>query len=104
MKRERLLEILSHADKKVTEEYTDSDLLEYIDCLSTQENEMVDESRWWQIWEKVVKVENDVFLKFSYARSSGDGTPHELGYEDNGLDDIWEVKERVVSKTEYVSI
>lgn len=104
MKRERLIEILSNADKNITEEYSDNDLIEYIDCLSTQENEMVDESRWWQTWEKVVKVEDNVFLKLSYARSSGDSTPHELGYEDNGLDDVWEVKEKIISKTVFVGV
>ena len=104
MKRNTILEILSHADNKITEEYTDNDLLEYIDCLPSQEDKMVDENRWWQTWERVVKIETDVFLKVSYARSSGDSTPGELGYEDNGLDDVWEVKERIVTKTEYVEI
>ena len=101
MKRERLLEILHEQDETVTSVYTDADLLEYIDCLTTQENEMVDEERWWQIWEKVVKIGN-VFLKFSYAVSSSDNAPAELGYEDNGLDDVWEAKQVPVTKMTYV--
>ena len=103
MKRERLLEILSAVDSEVTEEFTDSDLIDYGTCLQKVQDEMVDEARWWQYWEAVYKVQDGVFLCYSYPRSSGDRTPWEQGYEGNGLGDIWEVQEKIVQRTVYVA-
>ena len=102
MKRERLIEILSKVDSEVTEDFTDYDLIECVTCLKRVDYEEVDESRWWSIWEDVYEVEPDVYLKYSYARATGDRTPSELGYEDNGLDDIWEVQRKEVTTYNYV--
>ena len=102
MTRERLINLLSKVDSTITEEYTDYDLIEYVTCLKRVASEEVDTERWWDIWEDVYEVEPGVFLKYAYARSTGDSTPCELGYEDNGLDDIWEVNQKVITSYAYV--
>ena len=97
MKRERLIEILSKVDKEVNEDFTD-----YVTCLKRVDYQEVDEHRWWSIWEDVYEVETGVYLKYSYARTTGDSTPSDLGYEDKGLDDIWEVKRKEVVTYKYI--
>lgn len=102
MKRERLIEILSKVDKEVNKDYTDYDLIDYITCLKEVQKEEVDTERWWNIWESVYEVSDGVYLKYSYAKATGDNTPSDLGYEDNGLDDIWEVKRKEVITYKYI--
>jgi len=104
MKRERLLEVLSSVDKDINDEYSDRDLIECVRCLKTVNSELEDESRWWSTWADVYEVQDGVYLKYYYARATGDNTPSELGYEDNGLDDIFEVKREVISTYTYVNI
>ena len=104
MKRERLLEILSAHDKKITEEYTDSDLVEYVSCLKQVHSERVDDRRWWDIWEAVYEVVPGTYVRHTYAVSTGDSTPKELGYEGNGLADIAEVTQEVISTYKYTVV
>jgi len=102
MKRERLLEILSDADKEVSEEYTDYDLIEYVTCLKEVQTQKIGEERWWDLNESIYEVKEGVYLKYFYASSTGDSTPSELGYEDGGLDDILEVQRKEIKTYVYV--
>jgi len=104
MKRERLIEILSKVDKEVTKDFTDYDLIDYVTCLKEVHSEQVDEYRWWDIWEDVFEVDSDVYLKYTYAKATGDLTPSELGYEDNGLDDIVEVIKKEITTYTYTEV
>lgn len=104
MKRERLLEILSEHDNDITEEFTNYDLIEYVTCLKQVHSELVDDYRWWDIWEDTYEVVTGVHLRYSYAKATGDSTPSELGYEDSGLDDIVEVRQEVISTYKYVVV
>ena len=101
MERKRLLKILSDTNPEVNEDYTDSDLIEYVTCLKKVHDEQIDESRWWSEWEAVYEVKEGVYLKYAYPRSTGDSTPSELGYTDYGLDEIWEVEKFIVEVAEY---
>lgn len=62
-------------------------VFECLGCLSEVQSEIVCENRWWDDVETVVEF-NGIFIKYPYAKSTGDSTPWELGWERPGLDDI----------------
>ena len=80
-----------------------SDIIEYLSCCSVVHKELVYESRWWNLYEYIVKLNSDAFISYVTAEATGDNTPTELGFEqsDYGLDSIHEVVPVQVTTTVY---
>ena len=89
MRKSELIEILK--EHEVDENYNTSDIFELLSCLPVVQETLYDSSRWWDVYGIVVKTKSNRFLKYYKARSTGDSTPLELGYEGNDLNDITEV-------------
>lgn len=99
MKKEELISLLN--DPEITDDWSDSNLIEYVTCLKEVHSELYDDYRWWNIWESVYETKNGNFIAYKYAISTGDNTPSELGYEGNGLDDLAQVHRKQITTYIY---
>ena len=89
-------------DPEVTEDWSDSDLIDYITCLKEVQSELHDDGpRWWHIWRSVYETKDGNFICYKYAVATGDNTPSELGYEGNGLNDLCQVHKKQVTTYVY---
>lgn len=67
------------------------EVFEYLSCCMEIDEKRVGEYRWWDIYRYVVKSDYGDFISYEVAKSTGDLTPHELGWE-SSLDTIYLVE------------
>lgn len=89
MKKEELISLLNNPE--ITDDWSEYELIDYVTCLKQVHSELTDSRRWWDTWESIYETEDGKYISYQYARSTGDNTPSELGYEDCGLEDLTEV-------------
>lgn len=85
---------------KITEAMS-ADIYEVLSCLKEVQREIYDNYRWWDTIEAVVELQPSLFVSYTYASSTGDSTPTDLGWERPPISEIHQVFPTTVTTTIY---
>lgn len=77
------------------------DIYEFLSCCTEVQVTKQDNHRWWDEYENVIEILNDVFIAYSTAKTTGDRTPSEVGYEQPSIDSIKRVYPEKITTTIY---
>lgn len=100
-----MIDYIKKSMQVVDREPSYSEIMEFLTEEPELQNERVYESRWWDEYETVVKLPNleeDIFVLFTYAETTGDNSPSDCGYESPGIGSLTQVFPKEITKVVYV--